>query len=175
VVVILVHQPLRPRFFFFLAGPAAILAAHGVAMVAAAIAHRSAEDARPVTMAVLTAGLLALAVVPLSRNFREPKQDFVGAIHVLEARQARGASIAAAGPACYPMARFYGHQEWPCLLEPGDFRQWAASGNPLLVYTLGDYIDDVDLRQLVRTSCRPLETFPGTLGGGDVVICEPGQ
>jgi hypothetical protein len=173
-VVMLVHQPLRPRFFFFLAGPAAILAAHGVAMAAAAIGRRSAEDARPAAMAVLTTGLLALAVVPLSRNFREPKQDFVGAVHVLEAREAQGASIAAAGPACYPMARFYGHQAWPCLLAPADFRQWATARNPLLVYTLGDYIDDVDLRQLVRTSCRPIETFPWTLGCGDVVICEPG-
>jgi hypothetical protein len=43
----------------------------------------------------------------------------------------------------------------------------------LIVHTLGAYIEDPQLRERVLNACEPVRTFPGTLGGGDVVVCRP--
>lgn len=47
-----------------------------------------------------------------------------------------------------------------------------ATSPVLIVHTLGAYIEDAQLRERVLNACEPMRTFPGTLGGGDVV-CRP--
>jgi hypothetical protein len=110
------------------------------------------------------------------RNYTVPKQDFDGAVRFLEAAEARGARIAVAGPACDPFdlfGRYYG-KSWGCVET---VEAWRAAGNgpqpALVVHTLSDSIADPALRAALK-SCRVVQRFPATLGGGDLIVCEGG-
>jgi hypothetical protein len=104
-----------------------------------------------------------------------PKQDFDGAVRFAEDAERRGALITAAGPACLPLEIYYG-KPWPCLETVDDLRGSRPDTVSMLnVSTLTDYIVDSPLREFLRSSCAPLARFPGTLGGGDIVVCDAGR
>jgi len=168
-------QPLRPRFLFFLAGAAAICLGHGVGVLARAFGRRSAGGAAvsvPVVLAC-TFVLVAASAVALPRNYTVPKQDFEGAVKFLEREEAGGVRVAAAGLACMPVDTYF-LKQWPCLKSPADLDALtAASPRALVVYTLADYMDDPDLRDRLRAGCAPVRTLPATLGGGEMIVCDP--
>ena len=177
-------QPIRPRFFFFMTGAAAIFAGRGIGLVAGWIAHRTrpgrerteaARGGAPLwAMLACTLLLTTVSAAALPRNYTVPKQDFDGAVRFLEGEQAAGVKVAAAGPACYPIDAYFGKADWPCLETLPQLREFVGtSDRALLVYTLADYIEDADFGQYLRTSCVETRRFPGTLGGGDMVVCDP--
>jgi uncharacterized membrane protein len=175
IAIAALGQPLRPRFFFFLSGAAVIFAARGLGLTVEWIARRRAVPVRwaPAGILAVTIPLLLLNIAGLPRNYRLPKQDFDAARRFAEAAEADGATIAASALACLPLERYYG-KAWPCLEEIADWR--AVLERPervLVVHTLAPYIDDPALRGALQADCPILQRFPGTLGGGDVVICDP--
>lgn len=168
--LVVLGQPLRPRFFFFIAGAAAICAGRGLGVAAERLTNASR---RSVFVVAGTAVLVAFSVIGLRLNYRVPKQDFDGAVRYLDTQAATGAVVAAAFPACYPFERYYLKTGWPCLRSLGDLEPvLAGSGRVLVVYTLSDHIE-AGLRDRLRSSCAELRRFAGTLGGGDVVVCDP--
>jgi len=201
VAVIGLGQPLRPRFFFFLSGAAAIFVGRGMGAIARVIAARfswspgssdpgsnrlrlgyggppklHAEAGDPgfhLLVVALTLLLIALSALALPRNYLVPKQDFEGAAAFLDAEEGTGTHIATAGPACFPFNVYMNRANWACMNTlPGMPASWA--GEPVLIaYTLPDYIDNVGVRDMLRSRCRIVRTFPGTLGGGDIVVCRP--
>ena len=163
-------QPIRPRFFFFVAGAAAICAGRGIELIAERLTREPQHTTRYLVAG--TALLVALAAAGLPRNYRVPKQDFDAAVRYLEDQAAGGAVIAAAGPGCYPVEQYYGKADWACLRSVGDLQSMRAVRSQVFVmYTLTDYIER-DLRNELRATCPESRRFPGTLGGGDVVICD---
>lgn len=176
-MIVALGQPLRPRFFFFLSGAVAVFAGRGIGVTAGAFA-KVRFGGRPLSVAagVVTCTLLLLIVsVPaLAENYRLPKQDFDGAVRFLDAADREGAEIHAAGPACLPLEIYYGKVTWPCLTTGDDWRALGGSPSPtLVVYTLADHITDAWLGDRLRADCRVVQRFAGTLGGGDIVVCEP--
>jgi mannosyltransferase len=168
VSLIVLSQPLRPRFFFFLAGAAAVCAGRGAGVIGGLFAKRELATAG---VAVALATMSALA---LPRNYQIPKQDFVSAMAFLDGEAANGSSIAAAGPACFPVEHYFERPAWRCLESTEDLSSFLGATSPvLIVHTLGAYIEDAQLRERVLNACEPVRTFPGTLGGGDVVVCRP--
>jgi mannosyltransferase len=170
LALVVLGQPIRPRFFFFVAGAAAIFAGRGVGAVADRLA-------RPQHTAVFIAGgtalLVAFSAVGLRLNYQVPKQDFDGAVRYLEREAAAGAVIAAVVPACFPIERYYLKTDWPCLRDRADLEAVLATPRRVLVaYTLSDHIV-ADLRDRLRSSCAESRRFAGTLGDGDVVVCDP--
>ena len=118
-------------------------------------------------------GSVVFSTVGLRLNYRVPKQDFDGAVKYLEGEAARGAVIAAAAPACFPVERYYLKTDWPCLQSVDDLQSVLAAPQPVLVlYTLSDHIE-AGLRGRLRGNCAESRRFPGTLGDGDVVVCDP--
>ncbi len=174
LTLVALGQPIRPRFFFFLSGAAAVFVGRGIGAVVEAIAARRAHvQPAQVTAAVVACAcvLLALSATALPTNYRVPKQDFDGAVSFLEAAEMQGARIAMAGPAC-PAFELYYLKSWPCLKAADDVRTVARSADRLLVvYTLAAYIADPVLREDVRTNCVVQRRFPGTLGDGEITVC----
>jgi hypothetical protein len=172
--IFLMGRPVYPRFFFFLTGAAAIFLARGLGVVAVTILpQRIREQPAMVSASVVMGTLLIVAASApaLARNYRVPKQDFDGAIRYLDAAEARGARVATAS-ACGVYGPFYG-RNWPCLSTAADLTAFAAAGQRALVaHTLPDFISP-PLRAALRSDACPVVTrFPGTLGGGSIIVCE---
>ena len=138
-------------------------------MIAGGVLRR---DARRQTALVVVTTLLFVAVSApaLPRNYRVPKQDFDGAVAWLDARVRAGAVAAVAPPACLPLREYY-QRAWACVEHESDLNQWTASSDVLVLYTLPDYIGDAGLAKSLTSACEPIATFPGTLGGGEIVVC----
>jgi len=170
--IVVLRQPMRPRFFFFIAGAAAIFAGHGVGVTAGWL---SRGTARPGTAVLaVTAVLVVLSAAGLPRNYRIPKQDFDGAVRYLEQQSGNGVVVSAAGAACWPIERYYKKTDWPCVRSVDELHSVLAVSQPVVVvYTLADYIENPELRDRLRNACREVRRFPGTLGGGDMIVCDP--
>ncbi len=169
-------NPLRPRFLFFLAGAAAICAGRGVGLLGGALTRGLTRPRTPQTAAVvaLTVIFVAASAPGLRRNYQIPKQDFAGAVRYLDGAASAGVRVAAAGPACFPLEAYYGRAAWSCLMSYDDWRDLAATDSPaLIVHTLTDYVDDPALGVELRTNCHEITRFPGTVGGGDLIVCAP--
>jgi uncharacterized membrane protein len=171
--ILVLGQPLRPRFFFFLSGVAAIFVGRGVGAIVAGASRRLIPPAAGV--AAVTGVLIAASAVALPRNYSVPKQDFEGAVQFLEGEESAGARVAAAGPACFPIRDYFGKGAWPCLTSMADVTTHSTTATRVLVvYTLAEYINDPALRAVLvdRAACPMVRTFPGTLGDGDLVVCD---
>ncbi len=171
-VIVLLGQPIRPRFFFFMAGALAIFAGRGLGVIARI--ENPASTPTAATLAALTLAVVGAAAFALPRNYTIPKQNFEDAVRYLDGESAAGTVIGAAGPACFPVERYYAKVGWTCLTSVADLESLVRSNQRALVlHTLGDYIDDRPLRDRIRTTCREVRRWPGTLGGGDMVVCDP--
>lgn len=165
--LVLVGQPLRPRFFFLPLGGRGHLrrTRH---RSRGGLVHRSRPHGLGTTrhlVVVLGIVLIALSAVALPTAYRVPKQDFDGAVALLDAAERRGATIAVAGPACLPLERVL-PKTWACLETPADWRQVTEGpGSVLVVSTLSDYIEDPELRRLVRDECQTVQRFPPRSAG----------
>jgi len=170
--MIATRQPIRPRFFFFLAGAAAICMGRGIGVL---VERRRAPEWAVGAIAV---PLLLLSLVSLPRNYQVPKQDFDAADADLTRREEQGARVVMAGPACLPFTEYY-DKRWPCLRRDQDWTelvaqpQAQAQSSTLMVYTLIDYVEDSELQQHLRTRCAIVKRFDATLRGGEIVICQP--
>lgn len=174
-LTVLLGQPLRPRFLFNLSGAAALFVAAGASTLARRAASRAPAAGPAVYGAVLVALLLSLApgaAAALARNASVPKQDFTGPLALLDAAAARGDVIVGAGAICLPLQRFF-DRPWPCVETEAD---WTAEvsrhARVLAVHTLIEFWHDPALIETLARDCREVRRFPGTLAGGDVVVCE---
>jgi hypothetical protein len=168
--MIATRQPIRPRFFFFLAGSAAICMGRGIG---ALVERRRSPEW---VVGVITVPLLVVSVAALPRNYQVPKQDFDAADADLTRREEQGARVVMAGPACLPFTKYY-DKSWPCLRRDEDWTRLVAQAqtptSTLMVYTLIDYVEDSELQHHLRTQCAIVKRFDATLRGGEIVICQP--
>ena len=156
------HQPVRPRFFFFLIGPAALLLVRGATVASAALAPRAR---RAVPLA-----LVAIVALPLSAAYG-PKQDFDAAKRYVERLHRDGEPVVTAGLATLPYSRYYA-LPWRGVernsdlvtIKSGHERVW-------IVYTFLEYVTDRALQATVTAACRGAARFAGTIGGGDIRVC----
>jgi len=171
--LVAVKQPMRPRFFFFASGAAALFAAHGLGVTAASLARRSAfrSIGKGPLLGSLAAVLVALSVVSLPRNYRLPKQDFDGAVRFLDAVESNGTRVAMIGPACLALARYY-EKTWPCIGRVDELHAMGENGQRLVVvHTLTEFTDP-NLSARLRADCPVVQRFAGTVGFGDIVVCD---
>ncbi len=169
----LLGQPLRPRFLFNLSGAAALFVAAGAAVVARAVTARARWTSPAVRTAALAVLLLPLApgaATAIRRNAVVPKQDFAGALALLDAASARGERVVGAGTICLALDGYF-HRPWPCVITDEAWRRETAGGPVLGVHTLIEFWDDPALIETLAHDCHDVQRFPGTLGGGDVVVC----
>jgi hypothetical protein len=77
--------------------------------------------------------------------------------------------VATAGLASFPLTRYY-NLPWTPIMSADELTTLRASGRRVwLVYSLPEYMDPTLVATALR-DCAPETSFPGTLGGGEVVI-----
>jgi mannosyltransferase len=200
LATLLAQHPTRPRFLFHLIGFGLLVIVRGAMVAGSWMAQRlwgsdgaagadhllispgpaSPSDApapvtrRPLLGAAIVVVLIAASAFSLLRGYRTPKQDFAGALRYVEANREQGDTVATAGfIADYAYRRYYG-KPWKAIESLAHFQGLRSSGRRAwLLYTLPVYIEATtpELMAAIRQECPPARVFPGTLGGGDLIVC----
>lgn len=163
-----------PRFFFFASGFAVLIVVRGAMTLGRWIGTSlGVPPARAVQAAtVATVLLVAAAVVALPRAYA-PKQDFEGALKFVEANRGPGDSVVTVGLATLPYQRFY-KVNWGSVdgIQPLEAVR-ARAPRTWVVYTLPLHVDALypDLMVRIRDEFEVIRVFPGTLSGGEIIVC----
>jgi mannosyltransferase len=170
------HRPVRPRFLVFLAGFGMLIVVRGALEIGRLVGRRASAGAgRSQTFGIALALVIVLvSAASLGTNYRYPKQDFAGAMRFVETRRAPDEPVVTAGPATYPY-RAYFNRPWEGVTTLGQLEAIRARGRRVWVlYTLASYIenDAPDLMRALRSECVVAGVFRGTVGNGDVTVCE---
>jgi hypothetical protein len=177
VIGVLVNRPIFPRFFFFLAGFGLLVLVRGLFLAADAMARllpaTRRAGARAWIAGTLVGGAAVVSALTLPAAYRLPKQDYAGALRYLEAAMSPDDTVLLAGVGtAEPYRRYYG-KPWRRVREPAEL---TADSRPQrtvwLLYTLQTYIETLepDLMRAIRAHCVPVRSFPGTVGGGHIVV-----
>ncbi len=176
VGIVVLRLPAQPRYFFPLIGFGALLVVRGAMVAGSWIAATGLARIAPsrlgaTAVGTLLVGLLILAnTLSLGKLYGHPKQDYEGAMRYVEARRAIGEAIVTAGVAIRPYREYYG-KSWESVCTPQDLQRLRlASSRVWIVYTAPDYMPR-ELLAWIRRECGPAKVFPGTLSGGEVIVC----
>ncbi len=175
--VLALHQPIFPRFLFFLSCFVVLIVVRGAVEIGARLSGKwkTTSMRAPVTPlgAALVGLMVAASAAALPIDYRYPKQDFEGAMRFVETHRVAPEPVVTAGGAVYPFLRYY-NQPWPGIASLGQMQAVRAQGQRVwVVYTLPEYIeaDTPDLMRALRDECAVAGVFRGTVAGGDVTVC----
>ena len=169
------HRPVRPRFFFFLAGFALLVVVRG-ALEIGRILNRQGVVGRSRTFPlgiVLVAVLAVLSVSAIGIESKYPKQDFEGAMRFVETNKAEDEPVVTAGGARYPYLAYY-QRNWEGVRSLEELQAVRSRGRPVWVlFALKSYIvsRSPDLMRVLDDECKIAKVFPGTLADGEVTVC----
>lgn len=167
-------RPVYPRFLFSFAGYGLLVLVRGVFVVAeGAAAYLRRPQQGPAWGTGLIALLLVASVAALPRVYAHPKQDFQAAQQFIEQQRQPGDRVVAVGLAAYPYTRLY-VTYYGDVQTAADLNALRGEARPVwLVYTLAKYIrgSEPELWATIERDFVEVAVFPGTLGGGEVVVC----
>lgn len=166
--VMLLSHNLWPRFFFFSAGFAVLIAVRGGFAIVHAVLPPKYAVSVAVGGAIMVAGL-SLITVPAAWR---PKQDYGAAKAFVELNRNPSDAVATTDMTAYVYRRYY-RLPWSVLQSAGDLtaleaghpRTWVVVTFPVRLER-GEPVLWKRLTGVYRTAAR----YPGTVGGGDVYV-----
>ncbi len=171
----LARGTMYPRFFFFMVVFLLLVLVRGT-VVAGDWLGRRLVPGRPAADRIgpaLVGLMLAASLLGLTHNYRYPKQDYEGAIAFVESRAAQSDAIVTTGDGAWPLRGFYG-RDYPLIETVADLeRARAVGGRVWMVFTFPLYIEAAapEMMEVIDEGCGERTVFPGTIGGGDVIVC----
>ncbi|MDQ3697861.1 MAG: glycosyltransferase family 39 protein, partial [Gemmatimonadota bacterium] len=169
-VMLLTEHNLWPRLFFFAAGFAVLIAVRGIyALAALALPPRALFAQRLATAAIALLAIGSAAILP--RAWR-PKQDFVAARDFVESSRAAGDAVVAVDLTRFPYERWLA-TGWRTAASAAELEAIEAGhGRTWLVYTFPARLraTEPDLWSRIQGAYTPAAEFPGTVGGGAVIV-----
>ncbi len=174
-VMVGLGRNLWPRFFFFLAGFLLLIIVRGLSILARLLARFAPFDLRrPADRALFSAGVTVmllgfLAILPRAYL---PKQDFVGARAYVDQVRQPGQVIMTAGLTDLPYQRWLKTSYVSIDSVTALDRALSGTAGGYLLSTLPTYLESrlPELAAEVSRRGTEVKRFPGTLGGGDVVV-----
>jgi hypothetical protein len=167
VVLLATAHNLWPRFFFFGAAFLVLIAVRGGFTIARYVMPRRGA-------AIATGGALVVAIASAFTVPRAwlPKQDYAGARTFVDSASARGDGFAGVDMTGLVYTRYYG-RPWADLtsldqltdIETTHPRTWVLVTFPTRLEVI-----QPDLWQHLTRSYRTAATFPGTVGGGAIIV-----
>jgi mannosyltransferase len=175
-LLVALERNLWPRFFLNAFGFAALLGADGMLRIGAVLAPRTRLPQRLARLAPHAfASVLVLASAlapPLPRLWTLPKQDLRGARDYVRAHAAPGDAIVGLDLTGEDYRAYYA-PEFALAFTQAELEARAARGTARTwtIYSFGGYIEARE-PELWRTlqSFEEIAAFPGTLGGGTIVV-----
>ena len=175
-MLVALERNLWPRFFLNAFGFAALLGADGMLRIGGAAAARfrfSARASRLAPHALAGALVLASALAPpLPRLWALPKQNLTGARDFVRAQAAPSDAIVGVDLTGEDYQAYYAPEFALALAQP-ELEAHAArgTGRTWVIYSFGGYIEarDPSFWQTIA-SFEEVAAFPGTLGGGTIIV-----
>lgn len=169
---------LFPRFFFFAMGFGILIVVHGAVALPKVIfasferltAHSRAAGRLGVGFALF---MIAISLLTVPRNYALPKQDFAGAREFVESRVSAKGKAVAINLAGDMFAKYYA-PNWITTRDLSDVASLDEQTDEVwLVYTMPFEIQafNPELWKTIQSDFEVVRSFPGTLNGGDVVVC----
>lgn len=164
---------LFPRFFFFTFGFAIVIVIRGAAVTGRFGTQliRVPDAVAGWGPALLCAGIVAVSVMSL-RHVYLPKQDYAGAIDLIEQEVRPGDTVLTVGIADFPFNGYY-QKGWKTVMTVEDLdRLESRTGRTWLIYTMPVQVQSAHPALLARieNDYTVVKQFYGSLGGGDVVV-----
>lgn len=172
-LLVALHFRIWPRYFFVDIGFVFLCASLGGLSLAGVLARGLSASAalRRLSWAP-GAGLVIVmtgaSLVLLAPNYAHPKQDFTGAIALVEARRAPGDVTTSTGLAAEPI-RAYFRPAWPVVETRSELEQLLSAGRTVWLVTgfeAHTRQTRPDVMQLVAARFDDVAELPGTMGGG---------
>jgi len=165
--IVLLQHNLWPRFFFFSAGFAVLIVIRGgFALCRWAIPRHAERVALAGTLLVIVASAFT---VPRAWG---PKQDYVGAAAYVDQARGPGDGIVTVDLTEFPYARYFG-RDWPTVQHPEELEEIEqAHPRTWVLYTFPVRLSAAypELWARLETRYDRMAVFPGTVGGGEVVV-----
>jgi hypothetical protein len=158
---------LWPRFFFFCAGFAALMAIRGIFTLAALVRIRHSQR-------LATAGALLMiggGAVLLPRAW-SPKQDYEGAARYIQQERKAGEAVVVVDLTAFPYQRYL-NQPWSSVdsvsrleeIERSHAATWVLYTFPIRLAAVHP-----DIWSRLQAQYQTAAVFPGTVGGGAIVV-----
>lgn len=162
-----------PRYFFVDIGFVFVCVAVGAVALAGWFARLiGLPRVEPYLFVAGAAIAAAASVMLLARNYAEPKQDFAGAVALIEASRAPGDHATSLGLASEPLSTYFAPR-WPVVRSRADLLALEAQGGRVWVVTGFDDKGESDQADAFARLARDytlVRSFNGTLGGGEVKV-----
>ena len=177
-LMLLLGHNLFPRFFFFAMGFALLIVVHGTLELPSVVMRSvtgfpAATRLAPKLGVALALLMIGTSLFTVPRNYAMPKQDFAGARDYVEQNLSPGGRAVAVNLAGDMFAKYYA----PNWLTTSDVSQLEVlqqgSETVWLVYTMPFEIQafSPELWRTIQNDYEVVRAFPGTLNGGEVVVC----
>ena len=165
-VLVTAHN-LWPRFFFFCAGFAVLIAVRGVFVVCKTLVRQKGQSMATVALCLL--GLASTLTVPRAW---QPKQDYTGALNYIKRSIGPADAVVTVDLATYPFAEYL-RTDWSAAGNEAELE--AIEGNhprTWVLYTFPERLSATQPEMWARLErdYRTANEFPGTVGGGAIVV-----
>jgi uncharacterized membrane protein len=173
--ILILHSPIRPRFFFMLIGFGFLMVVRGATLAGGWVSHNwksgTWQHLDPSIIGTALIGVMMLAnVSSFGFLYQYPKQDYEGALRFVEATRAIEDAVITAGRVVMPYRDYY-DRTWQGVESRDELETIRSShGRVWMLYSFPEYMEPT-LANSIRDECPPIRVFQGTLGGGDVVVC----
>jgi mannosyltransferase len=166
-----------PRLFFFSLGFGVLVVIRGGLVLGEWAARRAHFPAVRVAWVgtALCLSMAAVSAMSIPRVYG-PKQDYAGALALVQATEQPGDQVTTAGLATFPYNHFL-RMGWQEVEQPDELAALRTRANRTwFVYTLSDHMQAVypELLAYVQRNFEPVGQFPGTLGDGTVYVYRAG-
>lgn len=171
-LTVAMNHALWPRFFFFAAGFAMLVMTRGLVIACEMVSQLAGR--RAPSGSVLAIGVVLLFIAAsafaLPRVYG-PKQDYVGARDFVNRSSAPNDLVATAGLAAY-VYRGYFAPQWLVVETADDLLRLRERGPTWFVMTMPLHFETryPDMVGELREHFELVREFPGTVGGGEVLV-----
>ncbi|MGH9672606.1 MAG: glycosyltransferase family 39 protein [Bryobacteraceae bacterium] len=171
--VVAVGHHLWPRFFFFVAGFAVLIAVRGCRESSGGLLRAMGASADWQRRGASAACAAMVAVSGLSmRNVYGPKQDYGGAMQFVESQRQEGDEVITVGLASWAYRNYF-HVPWGAVESVAELEAVRSRARRTwVVYTLEPVLDSMhpELARAIRRDFTRVRTFRGTLANGEILV-----
>ena len=169
---------LFPRFFFFAMGFALLIVVHGT-LELPGVVLRSVSRLRRFTQFAPQIGIgfalfmIAASLFTVPRNYALPKQDFASARDYVQGQMSVESKAVAVNLAGDMFTKYYA-PNWITTRDVEQLNELERRNETVwLIYTMPFEIQafSPELWKTIQNDYETVRSFPGTLNGGDVVVC----